>query len=225
MRIAIEIDNIIRNNNNQALRYYRKGIDNFFDEEVDLDCTDLLSKLPFTSKEDMSVFREIDYPYELFGCANTCHKHLHVEMKDWMDEHENCEVIYFALDESNLIIQSTYFFLSKGSRVREVIFPKKPEDIWNYCDVAVTINKEVVESKPEGKTVIVINKSDNKELQEKADKCYNNILELLKDETFGCDDKNAAIPLIAYNNVAIDKKQTLFKKIKRNISNLFKKHG
>ena len=184
MRIAIEIDNIIRDNNSQALKYYKKGIDNFFDEDVDMNCSDLLSRLPFESKDALKTFRNIDYPYELFGCASTCRKHLHVEVKDWLDEHKDDEIVYFALNESNLVIQSTYFFLSKGSKVREVVFPKKAEDIWNYCDMAITINDAVVDSKPIDKSVIVIRKTDNEKLQAKADGVYDNVVEALYEHDF-----------------------------------------
>lgn len=189
MKIAIEIDNIVRDNNSQALKYFRKECDSTYgddENEIDLNCTDLLSKLPFPSNESRVVFKEVDYPYELFGCAKTTHKHLHVEVEDWLGEHEDDEIIYFSLGESDLMIQSTYFFLSKGSRVRTVLFPKNAEEIWKYCDVAVTINEDVVNSKPENKKVIVIAKSDNKELQENKNTSliYNNLISILKDSKF-----------------------------------------
>ena len=95
MRIAIELDNIVRDNNAQALKYYWKGYDNNFDEDVDLGCSDLLSMLPFKSNKARKEFREIDYPYELFGCAKTTQKNLHVEMEDWMESNEDIEVILF----------------------------------------------------------------------------------------------------------------------------------
>lgn len=215
MRIAIEIDNIVRDNNSQALKYYRKGFDPSFDEEVDLNCTDLLSILPFPSKESRSVFKEIDYPYELFGCANTCYKHLHVELEDWLEEHEDDEIIYFALDESRLMIQSTYFFLSKGSRVRTVIFPKNPEEIWKYCDVAITINKGVIDSKPEDKKVILIKKSDNTELLEKADMVYESLIDLLRDEDFMKSNVNNQKVIETNKNKEI----SIFGKIKEKIFN------
>lgn len=185
MRIAVELNNIIRDYNKQLLKYYKKGINPAFDDEtVDLKCTDLMEHLPFENNAAKRTFKEIDYPYELFGCARTTNKHLHVMLSDWLDINDDIEVIYFSLKESNLMIQSTYFFLSKGSRVKTMLFLDNPEKIWNYCDVAVTLNKEVVDSKPEDKKVIVINKSDNITLQKKADAVYDEFSDILSDKHF-----------------------------------------
>lgn len=185
MRIAVELNNIIRDYNNQILKYYRKGIDPSFDDETaDLKCSDLLSELPFENNGARKTFKEIDYPYELFGCAKTTSKHLHVNLSDWLDENENVEVIYFSCGESHLMIQSTYFFLSKGSRVKTMMFLDDPKKIWEFCDVAVTINEDVVDSKPLDKKVIVINRSDNKKIQKKADLVYDKFIDILKDKKF-----------------------------------------
>lgn len=182
MRIAVELNNIIRDYNNQVLKYYRKEIDPAFDDEkVDLQCSDLLEELPFDNAT-RKTFKEIDFPYELFGCAKTISKHIHVNLSDWLDDHEDVEIIYFSLNESNLMIQSTYFFLSKGSRVKTMIFLDDPKKIWEFCDVVVTINKDVVNSKPADKKVIVISRSDNKVLQKKADAVYNKFVDMLNDK-------------------------------------------
>lgn len=95
MIIAVELNNIIRDFNNQVLKYYCKEYDEDALDDVDLKCTDLLSVIPFESQEARKTFKEIDYPYELYGCAKTMHKHLHVELSDWLDEHEDIEIIYF----------------------------------------------------------------------------------------------------------------------------------
>lgn len=183
MVIAIELNNIVRDYNTQLLKYYRKAYDaNFDDENMDLNCTDLLPLLPFKSNKERKIFKEIDYPYELFGCARTTSRHLHVEITDWLSENEDIEVIYFSLGESGLMIQSTYFFLSKGSKIRTMIFPKNAKDIWNYCDVAVTLNKEVVDSKPDDKKVILIEKNDNKQLKKKVNLVYPSLYKLINDK-------------------------------------------
>ena len=186
MRIAVELNNIVRDYNSQVLKYYRKEVDPAFDDDkIDLRCTDLLEELPFEEKGvNKKTFKEIDYPYELFGCAKTVSKHLHVALTDWLEEHEDIEVIYFSLNESSLMIQSTYFFLSKGSRVKTMMFLDDPKKIWEFCDVAVTTNKQVVNSKPEDKKVIVIKRSDNKSLQRKSDLVYDKFIDILNDKNF-----------------------------------------
>lgn len=185
MRIAVELNNIIRDYNNQLLKYYHKSIDPTFDEdEIDMKCSDLLEHLPFENNAAKKTFKEIDFPYELFGCAKTVSKHLHVNLSDWLEDNPDVEVIYFSLNESNLMTQSTYFFLSKGSRVKTMMFLEDPKKIWDFCDVAVTLNKEIVNSKPENKKVVVINRSDNFELQKKADLNYDKFVDILNDKNF-----------------------------------------
>ena len=201
MTIAVEIDNIIRDNNSQALKYFIKDYDPSFDEDsADLNCTSLIDELPFTSKEGKKYFKELDYPYELFGCARTISKHIHVELSDWLDEHEDVKVIYFSTNTSDLIIQSTYFFLSKGSRVKTVMFLDDPKNIWEFCDIAITINKDVVDSKPNNKQVIVIAKSDNKNLQEKADTIYNTFHDFLIDKPFDAKILKSAVKKTSIKN-------------------------
>ena len=184
MRIAVELNNIVRDHNAQVLKYYRKEIDPAFDDDkVDMKCTDLLEELPF-SNAARKTFKEIDFPYELFGCAKPVSKHIHVNLTDWLDKYEDVEVIYFSLNESSLMIQSTYFFLSKGSRVKTMLFLDDPKKIWDFCDVAVTTNRHIVNSKPSDKKVIVITRSDNRVLQKKADIVYDKFIDLLNDKKF-----------------------------------------
>ena len=87
MKIAVELNNIVRDYNAQLLKYYRKAFDaDYEDENLDLDCSDLLYHLPFNSEKERKTFKEIDYPYELFGCAKTTHKHLHVGVSEWLEK-------------------------------------------------------------------------------------------------------------------------------------------
>lgn len=212
MRIAVELNNIVRDYNSQVLKYYLKGYNPSFDDEtVDLKCTDIMNVLPFKSKAEKKTFKEIDYPYELFGCARPVSKHLHVNLSDWLEDNPNVEVIYFTIGESDLMIQSTYFFLSKGSRVKTMMFLKEPKEIWDFCDVVVTLNKEIVESKPNDKKVIVIKRSDNEDLQKQADACYTKFIDMLSDEEL----KNKLI--------LSNKKTSYIKKIKNKINKLWMK--
>ena len=55
------------------------------------------------------------------------------------------------MNESELSIQSTYFFLSKiGARVRMMFFPQSADELYDMCDIVITANKEVVEGAPSG---------------------------------------------------------------------------
>lgn len=187
MKIGIELNGVIRDINQQIVDYYRKDFDKQFDvEKVDLNTVNFLPQIPFESKQIEDKFMYIDYPYEVFGCAGTMDMHLPNTLNTW---HRNLpkkdDILLFSLMESGLSIQSTYFFLSKiGCKIREVFFPKKPKDIWDKCDVVITTNKKIVNSKPANKKVVLIYKSDNYKLGKKCDLVYNSLTELCNDKEF-----------------------------------------
>ena len=79
-----------------------------------------------------------------------------------------------------------------------VIFPKTPSEIWNYCDVAVTLNEKVIDSKPEDKRVVLISKKDNEQLSKKVDLVYNSFVSILQDANFKTKLKNV---VTAKNNI------------------------
>ena len=187
MKIGIELNGIIRDINQQIVDYYRKDFDKQFDvEKIDMDRVNFLPQIPFESKKVEDKFMYIDYPYEVFGCAGTMEMHLPNTLNTW---HRNLpkkdDILLFSLMESGLSIQSTYFFLSKiGCKIREVFFPKKAKDIWEKCDVVITTNKQIVNSKPVNKKVILIRKNDNYKLGKKCDLVYDTLTELCRDEKF-----------------------------------------
>ena len=190
MKIGIELNNKIRDINFQLVKYYKKDIDKSFDDEnIDYNVTDILPKLKFKNKKAKKEYVYTDYPYEIFGCANTMDKNLSVAINNWMislyERDSNIEVCGFSDKEENLTIQSTYFFLSKiGSRIREMIFPIKVEEMWNKCDVLITNNPSIINNKPNGKVVVLINNNSNSKLKKKCDLNYNSLLELINDEKF-----------------------------------------
>lgn len=191
MKIGIELNNIIRDINFQLVKYYKKDINKEFDDEnFDYNVTDVLSKLKFKNKKAKREYVYIDYPYEIFGCANTMNKNLSVSINNWLIylynlEDDNYEVCAFSENEESLTVQSTYFFLSKiGCRIREMFFPIKVEDMWDRCDVIITKNKKLIDSKPDGKVVVLINTNDNSKLKNNSDLTYNSLLDLINDENF-----------------------------------------
>lgn len=196
MKIGIEINNILRDLNSQLVKYYKKDIDKEFDDEnIDYNVTDILPKLKFKNKKSKHEFVYIDYPYELFGCASATHRLVNVTLNNWLlgaCSDEKIDVCLFSMKEEGLTIQSTYFFLSKiGSRVREVFFPRKKEEVWERCDVIVTNNKDLINSKPNNKIAILINNNDNAKFKKKCEFNYDSLYEMLIDSTLIEKIKNA----------------------------------
>lgn len=215
MRIGIELNNIVRDINKQVIKYYKKDINQSFDDKkVNYNVTNIIDSIDLKSKKAKFEYMYVDYPYEIFGCAPTMHRNLAVTINNWLvsfenNENEKHDVKLFSLIEEGLSIQSTYYFLSKiGCRVREMFFPKDGIEMWDKCDVIITLNKRIIENKPEGKVVVLINKDDNKDLQDKVDLTYDSLMELITDDEFFNKVKNIS----PTKKTFVQKIKSLFKK-------------
>ena len=191
MKIGIELNNIVRDLNKQIIKYYKKDINQSFDDKnVNYNVTNVIDNIDFKSKKAKFEYMYVDYPYEIFGCAPTTHRNLAVTINNWLislgnKEDDKYDVKLFSLKEEALSIQSTYYFLSKiGCRVREMFFPKDGIEMWDKCDVIITLNERIIDNKPEGKVVVLINKDDNKNLQGKVDLHYDSLFDLISDTEF-----------------------------------------
>ena len=219
MKIAIELNKIVRDINNQAIKYFKKDIQKDFDDKnIDKNVSNIIDSLPFKSEKARNTFTYIDYPYEIFGCAKSMHRNLQVQLDEWVDklnnlDKEHFDIVHFSLKENALTIQSTYYFLSKtGTRVREMYFPIDGLEIWDKADVVITTDERIVRNKPANKIVILIKKNDNTELIEKADFVYDSLLELMEDDNF-------------YNNITSKQPiPTFWTKVGNNIKQIFTKN-
>jgi hypothetical protein len=190
--IGVELNHVVRDINKQIVKYYIKEFKKDVDIE-DVDCKqDVLDTFAkFDSKYQKNNFLYIDYPYEIFGCADTSEKRLAVKITNWLTDISNIEdedirIMFYSLNEEALTIQSTFFFLSKiGSRVRKVIFPKTIEEVWNECDAVITARDEFFEKEvPDGKKIVLINRPFNEEFKDKAFLNYDNLGDIIDDNDF-----------------------------------------
>ena len=188
---AIELNHVVRNVNKQILKYYQRD----FKPELDLETVDekddVFKTAVFDSRRSRNEFIYLDYPYEIFGCANPMEKNLPTKINNWMSEMTNVEdecfkIIYYSLNEEALTIQSTYFFLSKiGTRVREIIFPFEPKEIIEKADVIITSNKSVFEiAKDSDSKIVLINRPTNEDIKEESFLNYNSLKDIIEDEEF-----------------------------------------
>ena len=192
LTIGVELNHVVRNINKQIIKYYAKE----FSPETDIDeindKEDVFKTFAkFNSNYEKNNFIFIDYPYEIFGCANTMEKKLAVKITNWLTDISNIEdedirIVFYSLNEGELSIQSTYFFLSKiGTRVRKVFFPKNIDEVWDECNVVITARDEFFEREiPEGKKVVLINRPFNEKVKDKAFLNYDNLSEIITDEDF-----------------------------------------
>lgn len=80
-------------------------------------------------------------------------------------------------------VPATLFFLSKtGCMVQDIKFTISTTDCWQFVDVMITDHPEIIESKPEDKKVIKIEKPFNTEIP--ADHTIKSVKELIGLELF-----------------------------------------
>lgn len=188
MKIAIDLNDVVRDFLNNFVRYYIEGYDHTFD----LDGFEFWSNDPralFPFKSDNSYFNFVynDYAFELYGKCSTCTKSLPTDLNDWtektltdLDTDEDIEVMFVSPLEYGLSIGNSYFFLSKlGTKIREAYFPKDSQTIWDKCDVLITANPKLLETKPEGKISIKIKTEYNNESE--ADYTFKDLSAFLTD--------------------------------------------
>lgn len=191
MKIAIDINDVIRDFSNNFVRYYIEGYDHEYDlSDFEFWSNDMQAVFPFKSQQSYFNFVYNDFAFELYGKCGTCTKNLAAELNDWtekaikdLDVDEDIEVMFVSPMEYGLSIGNTYFFLSKlGTKVREVYLPTDSSTIWDKCDVLITANPKLLDSKPEGKVSVKIKADYNKEND--ADYTFKDMSALISSEDF-----------------------------------------
>ena len=187
MKIAITLDDVIRNKSKQILKIYQKYVNPDFDvDAVELTTNNFQEILGFETKQEYQKFLYEDYVFEIFAEAEAVEKMLDKKLNLWLlslgDEEvdEPIEVILTNPFEFNASIGFTHFFLSKmATRVRETFFPLDSSTTWDRCDVLITAEPKLIKEKPEGKVVIKIETDYNKDLD--ADYTYKSLSDFIED--------------------------------------------
>lgn len=187
MKIAIDLNDVVRAYTSQFASYYKKNINREFDiDDVKITTNNLNEIFPFNSEQAYQDFVYVDYPYELFGCAEPMHKRLPHRMNDWIQNDltnmdvERPKIMLVSPFEYGLTIQSTHFFLSKTiSRIREIFFPENSVEIWDKCDILITANPTLLSSKPDDKISIKIKAQYNSDSI--ADYTFDSLMDLMND--------------------------------------------
>lgn len=186
MKIAIDLNDVVRDYSNNFLKYYIEGYNHEFDlTDFEFWSNDLSAVFPFQSEKSYHNFVYCDFPFELFGRCGTCSSKLSTELNEWtektikdIDTEEDIDLMFVSPMEYGLSIGNTYFFISKlGTKIREVYLPKDSSTIWDKCDVLITANPNLLSIKPEGKVSIKINTEYNKESE--ADYNFNSLSSFL----------------------------------------------
>lgn len=188
-RIALDINDTIRNNLLQFKNCYRKYIDPDCDVKVeDIASFNLMDTFKFETKTAFNDFKYNDFAYELFARAEVMDKMLPYRLNDWLqnvmrdfDKELIPEIFFFSPLEIGLSIQATYAFLSKiGCRCREMLFPIDSRKVWDRCDIMITANPNLLSEVPDGKVAIKITAPYNKGVE--CEYTFDSLMELVEDE-------------------------------------------
>lgn len=158
MKIAIDLNDVVRDFSNNFLKYYIERYNHEFDlDDFEFWTNKLDNVFKFNSETAYHNFMYNDYAFELFGKCGVCSRNLEAELNTWtektlkdIDTDVNIELMFVSPMEYGLSIGSTYFFLSKlGTKIREVYFPTNSSTIWDKCDVLITANPDLLDCKPD----------------------------------------------------------------------------
>jgi hypothetical protein len=190
MKIAIDLNDVLRNYTTNFGEYFKKGYDQDVNlDEIEITTNDLSQVFPFKSRYDYEHFVYEDFAWELFAKCPSCERGLGAAFSNWVtktivdiDVEEPIDIIIVSTMEYGITIPATYWFISKlGCRAREIYLPTDSSTIWDRCDALITANPVLLAEKPEGKKSVKIKTDYNVDCE--ADFEYNNMLEFLsKDE-------------------------------------------
>jgi hypothetical protein len=184
MRIAFDIDNVLRDTFLKAEQIYQKhyideltneNISSFsnekkewtIDENVDnfeyklklpiTDLDNLENHFVFPNKEEIFNFFYIDFPMQIFGNAPSTELKTFDYLNNIYEKLRDTHEIIVVSDEIQKSKPATLFFLSKyGCLVENIKFFSNLtlNNMWGNIDILVTSNPNLIKNKPENKIVI-----------------------------------------------------------------------
>jgi len=181
MRIAIEINGVLRNTIGKIEQTYQKflidktdGIENdeSFKYEMDLPVTslDLQKHFKFQSDEELYSFLYEEFPMEIFGHSQSSEYTSFNDLNDiYLNLRDNHDLIIVS-DEIGKSKPASLFFLSKfGCQLEKVKFYSNLtiNSMWEEIDILLTSNPTLLLEHPENKILIKYQTDYNKLLDTK----------------------------------------------------------
>lgn len=177
MRIAIDINDVLRDTYGKAAQIYQKFfIDDYIKEDGEDDfefkllmpitSTTLSNHFKFKTDEDLFDFFYVDFAMQIFGHApSTSANTFNTLNKIYEDLREKHDILIVS-EEMRKSKPATLFFLSKyGCLVEKIKFYSNItiKSLWNEVDVIITANPKLMNNKPKKKIIIKYNTRYNKE--------------------------------------------------------------
>jgi len=197
MRIAFDINGVLRDTFLKAEQLYQKFyIDEFeeektssyneeteeFTEEIVKDDFKYELNLPvksldnleeyfrFKDKEDLFNFFYIDFPMQIFGHAPSISGNTFNVLNDIYEELRDEHELLIVSDEIQKSKPASLFFLSKyGSLIEKIKFYSNItiDSMWDEVDILVTANPNHIINSPEGKIIIKYKTTYNEDIDSK----------------------------------------------------------
>jgi|TARA_R110000803_G_scaffold97053_2_gene165186 hypothetical protein len=128
---------------------------------------DSVEDLDLENVDDTITLNEFMYErctLEIFGSAGEMVKNAMNILNNLILDYPEHEFVVISR-ETGLSVPSTYFFLSKTSCMsQEVRFVTDSKDSWEYVDMMVTDHPDVINSKPENKICVIVDKPHNQKV-------------------------------------------------------------
>ena len=185
MKIGITINGVVRDFINKFESVYDKYYGSDLEEEEikrDINTSNLLEHFNFSGgTQDLNKFLYVDASLEIFGHAGETKlnsvEHLNQLHNIIEDMGHNPIVLSKELNNSK---PATLFFLSKlSAKINNIIFVREYGKIWEYVDVLITADPEILNTKPNGKISIKVINHYNKNCQ--SDYTVIDLKEILDD--------------------------------------------
>ena len=170
MTIGINIDGVLRNLLNKLIsthtKYYKGDVDVKDIVDYDLEKYFNFSISGETATSTLPQFFYEDCSLEIFGYANEIEEHIVMKLNEFIkrcgEEHE----VILLTRECGRAIPSTLFFLSKtGSMCKNIKIIPSYKEMWDECDLLITTFPEVLNTKPDNKISIKVERRYNKEVR------------------------------------------------------------
>ena len=185
MKIGVSINGVIRDFITKFESVYDKyhPSDDEESPERDISSLNLLEHFVFTGgTEELNSFLYVDSSLEIFGHAGETKlnsvEHLN-QLHNLIEDMGHTPILISK--ELNNSKPATLFFLSKlSAKINNIIFVRDNFKKWDFVDVMITADPEVLENKPNGKVTIKVINHYNKDCQ--SDYTVIDLKELLDDK-------------------------------------------
>ena len=190
MRIAIEINGVLRNTIDKIEQTYQKYMidktDGLEDEEsfkyemsLPVDSLNLRNHFKFQTDEELYSFLYEELPMEIFGHSQSTEYSTFNDLNDiYVNLRDNHDILIVS-DEMGRSKPSSLFFLSKfGCQIEKVKFYSNItiNSMWDEIDVLLTANPALLLEHPDDKIIIQYQTEYNKHI--KLDNSITTIKEL-----------------------------------------------